>query len=195
MNNIVKIIFAIFLTACGACGPADLEVDEGETASLEQEPSFEVWDECSQEIGEHPCDFTLKDQRDKDWTLYDNYGKVILIDFSSMWCGVCVNMASTVQSIQDQYAADGFVWVTVLIDDEQGNQVDHSDLQRWVSSHGITTSPTLAGSRDMIDPTAQDGYPISSWPTLVIINREMVLVQGMYGWNETTARTWIEQEL
>jgi len=156
---------------------------------------FETWKECSQEIDSHPCNFTLQDHNNEDWTLYDNYGKVIVIDFSSMWCGVCVNMASSVQSIQDEYSSDGFVWITVLIDDEQGQQVDQADLQRWVDAHGLTTSPVLAGSRDIIDPTAQDGYPISSWPTLVVIDKEMVISYGIHGWNEHTVRSWIEQEL
>lgn len=192
----MKIALTIFLTACGACSPAELEtIVEGETATIDDGYSFETWDECSQEIGSNPCNFTLQDSNGDDWTLYDSYGKVILIDFSSMWCGVCVNMASDAQSIQDDYSPDGFVWVTVLIDDEQGQQVDQSDLQRWVGSHGMTSSPVLGGSRDMIDPTAQDGYPVSSWPTIVIINKEMVLSHGIHGWNEQTVRSWIEQEL
>ena len=33
------------------------------------------------------------------------------------------------------------------------------------------------------------------WPTMVVIDREMVLLNGINGWNETTVRAWVESLL
>jgi thiol-disulfide isomerase/thioredoxin len=198
INLIKKIIFPVFLIACNnsGCTPKlEEQTDTEEVVTEEEGYAFETWEECSQVPGEHPCNFTLQDHKGNDWTLYDNYEKVMVIDFSAMWCSVCANIAPDAQAFQDDYASQGFLWVTVLIDDEGGEEVDQSDLERWVDAYGMTTSPVLGGSRDMVDLTAEDGYPITSWPTLVVISREMVLANGINGWNESTIRAWVEQEL
>jgi hypothetical protein len=33
---------------------------------------------------------------------------------------------------------------------------------------------------------------VTSWPTLVIIDRNMVLQHGLNGWNEGTIQGWVE---
>ena len=33
------------------------------------------WDDCSNELGQHPCDFKMVDQNGKKVELYDFYGK------------------------------------------------------------------------------------------------------------------------
>ena len=35
--------------------------------------------------------------------------------------------------------------------------------------------PVLGSDRNMIDYSAKTGYPITSWPTLVVIDKQMVL--------------------
>jgi len=34
------------------------------------------WEDCSQEMGDHPCDFTLVDQHGEEFSLYDHHGKL-----------------------------------------------------------------------------------------------------------------------
>ena len=57
-----------------------------------------------------------------------------------------------------------------------------------------TAVPILAGSRDLIDVTdpLEDGYPITSWPTIVVIDQSMVLKHGINGWHESTVQGWVE---
>lgn len=161
------------------------------------EPSPITWTDCDQWPGSHPCDFTLKDKDGNEWNLYDHYGTVMVIDFSTMWCSVCKRIAPDAQAFQDKYIANGydFMWVTVLIDDATGGTVESSELSAWVNEYGMTTSPVLAGDRDMVDLSGIDGYPISAWPTLVVITDEMVLYQGLNGWNETTIFGWVDEVL
>ena len=50
----------------------------------------------------------------------------------------------------------------------------------------------LLGDRSLVDLTAETGYPVSGWPTLVVIDQEMVLQHGINGWNEATVRGWVQ---
>ena len=47
-------------------------------------PAPEVWSDCGGMIGDHPCDFSLVDQNGDTFTLYNNYGKLIVLDFVSL---------------------------------------------------------------------------------------------------------------
>ena len=70
MNLKLLSIFALFLLAC----PAELEIKStGEPAVDER--AWETWDACSQEIGDHPCNFKLVDHNGEEVELYDFYGK------------------------------------------------------------------------------------------------------------------------
>jgi len=192
---------AIILLVVGcntACAP-ELEADPAEADTsppevVEEEPAEDAWitwDTCSQIPGNHPCNFELMDQNGEMVELYDFHEKVIILDLSAMWCGVCNNIASKGDELVNDYGAENLIWITVLIDDATGEAPDLTDLQYWVTTYGINT-PVLAGDRTMIDSTAQTGYPISSWPTLVVIDQNMVLRYGINGWSESMIRNWIE---
>ena len=170
------------------------DTEENSSDSIDTGPSPVTWTDCDQWVGSHPCDFTLKDQNQNDWNLYDHYGTVILIDFSTMWCSVCKSVASDIEMFQEQYTAAGhnFLWVTVLIEDSQRGEVDPADVTAWVNEYSVTSSVVLASSRDMIDLSGKDGYPITSWPTFVLIDDEMVLTHGLNGWNESVVLGWID---
>jgi hypothetical protein len=159
-------------------------------------PAPVTWTDCNQWPGSHPCDFSLVDQYGDTFTLYDNYDTVMVLDFSTMWCIVCKNIAPLVQPHQDTYGPQGFLWVTVLLEDTVGNDPDETDIQEWATAYGIIDSPVLAGSRaDFVDLTGMDGYPITAWPTFVVIDRGMVLTNGLNGWNEDTIMGWVEDAL
>jgi hypothetical protein len=159
-------------------------------------PAVATWTDCDQWPGSHPCDFSLVDQYGDTFTLYDNYDTVMVLDFSTMWCSVCKSIAPDVQIHQDTYGPQGFLWVTILIEDAQGDDPDETDIQDWATTYGIVDSPVLAGNReDFVDLTGMTGYPISAWPTLVVIDREMVLYNGLNGWNENVILGWVEANL
>ena len=60
---------------------------------------------------------------------------------------------------------------------------DAEDLLRWVENHNIQESKVLKGSRNMIDISGNDGFPLTSWPTFVFIDKEMVIYHGVAGWS------------
>ena len=138
----------------------------------------------------------LMDSNEEYWELYDLEGNIILLDFSTMWCGPCQNAAATAQEFQDIYEDDQFQYVTILVEDEEGIPVDYEDLRRWVEFYGLISVPTLLGNRDLID--AQDpsqGYPVSSWPTFVFINRDLTVYHGLYGYSEEWLHSLIQEML
>lgn len=194
----LKLLPLIFAIACGSCGPAELK-----TAGLDTSPEvpedpypWATWETCAHNIGDNPCNFSLMDQNDEQVELYEHYGKVIILDFSVMWCGPCNSIAPLADQYTEIYGEDNFVWLTILVEDQTGGIVEISDLQSWATMHN-TAVPILAGSRDLIDITEplEDGYPITAWPTMVVIDRTMKIHAGMNGFNQSTIESWVNSLL
>lgn len=161
-------------------------------------PALITWTDCGGNPGDKACDFTFTDQHENEWRLYDHYGTVMVLDFSTMWCGVCQNIAPLAQPHQDDYTSAGhdFLWVTVLVDEMTwGEPPSLQDIQDWADINGMSTSPVLAGDRTIIDTTAVDGYPISSWPTLIVVDETLTIHNGLRGWNESTVLRWVDEVL
>lgn len=195
--------FALCLFGCfGAC--LDIKSDPVETATEEVEITEEVeevwqpsWDTCSYKLDDHACDFTLKDQNGNDWQLYSDEirGNIVVLDLTAMWCGPCNTAASEAQEIYDLYKDKGVLYVSIIIDDAQGDVVDLADVQDWIQRHNITTAPVLAGSRDMVDYTAETGFPTTSWPTFLLIDRDLVVRWGLHGYSRQMIEEAINAQL
>ncbi len=169
LKNFLTVAMISLLTACSACGPAQLEVD-----SVEVDPyPFATWESCSQAVGEHPCNFTLKDQHDEDVSLYDFYGSVIVLDLSAMWCGPCQAAGSDVQATVERFSEHDVRYITVLVDDPYRQPPSLAFAQSWATNLGIVTEPVLQGSRDFLSEDPTTGWPLSSWPTFVLITADM----------------------
>jgi thiol-disulfide isomerase/thioredoxin len=190
------ITFLLFLL--GACTPAlQSEDTSAYDTQAEEKLSVGIYADgvCGHSIGDEICDLVLKDQNDELWRLYDLKGDVIVLDFSTMWCGPCQSAASTMQAMQDFYDSEGFEYITILIEDTTGGEIDAEDAQEWANLFGIRTQPVLQGSRDLIDGDPSLGYPISSWPTFVFIDRDLEVFWGVYGYSEEYLKAVIEDML
>tara|TARA_Y100001973_G_C5186300_1_gene328073 strand:+ start:955 stop:1533 length:579 start_codon:yes stop_codon:yes gene_type:complete len=182
---ISKIIPALLVFGCAA------ELKTSEAA----EEDIITWDACSQTITDHPCDFSLVDQHGEDWGLYNNIGRVIILDFSTEWCGACHAAAITAQEIQDEYEDYGVLYVTILVEDAIGNPGSPELVEKWSNHYGMTTAPVLAGDRSMLDTSGQglDGWPITSWPSFFVITEDMILSAKHSGFSEASIRALVER--
>jgi thiol-disulfide isomerase/thioredoxin len=178
----VAALFCAFLfTGC----PGKPEVD-----SVEVNPI--TWDTCSYTIDDHPCDFVLQDQTGQPWRLYDNLGSIIVIDFSTEWCGYCQIAASVAQNLANDYLDAGVIYVTIMVEDVTGAPGSVELVERWSEYFGIT-SPVLAGDRSMVDPLGISGWGVSGWPTFFFIDREMILHGNIRGWSEVAIRDHLDR--
>jgi thiol-disulfide isomerase/thioredoxin len=134
------------------------------------------------------------DQNGNMVELYDHHGKVIVVDLSTMWCGVCNNIATEGDEWLRDYGADDFIWLTILVDNVTGDPPTLEDIQQWATQYNISV-PVLVGDRSFVDLNAETGYPVTGWPTLVVIDQDMVLQYGINGWNESVIRGWVQSLL
>ena len=148
-------------------------------------------------VGDKACNFRLLDQNEEIWELYDHIGDVIVLDFSTVWCGPCQIAGHHTQTLQDGYQSQGVQIVTVLIDGPTGGVAPTpEDITEWVTSHNITTAPILQGSRDkMFDSLGIEGYIIGAYPTYVYIGRDMKFYKAHVGYSDEYVRQTIEEGL
>lgn len=154
--------------------------------------------ECGFKPGDIACDFTLFDQDDNKVSLYDFKGKTILLDFSTVWCYWCNVAAMYEVELVNLYKDNGFEWVTVLVENKNGKRPSCSDLKAWVDKYSIE-SPVLSGKKeellDLKDDGVDAGYRCGGFPTFVIINKDMQIVEYIYGWGEDLIKKRIEEAL
>ncbi len=191
-----NLLLLLFLAGC----PAKLETTKEDSAAFveptpPEPPVFGVneRDDCNQTtIGSNVCDLVLLDQNGEIWRLYDHAGKIIILDFSTAWCGPCQIAGHRTQPIQDEYQED-VVFVTLLINGMTGEPATPQDVQDWVVGHNITTAPVLEASREYVmDPAGITGYLVGGFPTYVYIDRDMKISNAHVGFNEPYMRSILD---
>tara|TARA_B100000989_G_scaffold47307_1_gene30780 strand:- start:14149 stop:14739 length:591 start_codon:yes stop_codon:yes gene_type:complete len=167
-----------------ACGPSKLETTEVNDTQSEQVDEIPTEfgvigsSDCMQfGVGDKACNIVLYDQ-DKDiWQLKEQNNKIVVLDFSAMWCGPCQFAGSYTQQIQDQHP--DVIMATLLIDGyTAGLSPTDDELDEWVSSHEITTAPVLYASRDLVFDqigNGAEGYNITGFPTYVYIDKNGII--------------------
>tara|TARA_Y100000310_G_scaffold243312_1_gene247770 strand:+ start:335 stop:937 length:603 start_codon:yes stop_codon:yes gene_type:complete len=184
-----NLLFLSFLVLCIACSPGHAPIDEHDDDDVEDvediaplyDPGVD-WKDCGSAEGDHPCNIIAVDHNGDQFDLYANYGSLIVIDLSAMWCGPCNSAGAHAQKVQDQYASDDLIYVTVLIENHHGVPPTEADIQDWATDYGNTTSPVIAGDRSML--TSSGGpWALTSWPTFFYIDREMIIRDVDRGYN------------
>lgn len=94
-------------------------------------------------VGQVAPDFRLLDQNGDDVSLWQFYGRPVVLDISTMWCRPCQQLATGAADTAQAYAADGLVYLTVLPENVQGDPPTTDDLDAWVQAFGLD-SPVVA---------------------------------------------------
>ncbi len=150
-------------------------------------PSPITWDTCSGVEGDHPCNLMGPDQNGDTFGLYANFGRPIVLDFSTGWCGPCRQAAQHAEEVQEAYSAHNVLYVTVLIETSNGSIPTQADINQWADEFGLEESLVVGGSRALLE-SGGGSWPLSGWPTFYYIDRNMVLrdIDRGYNANEIT---------
>lgn len=119
-------------------------------------------------VGQVMPDFLLMDQNGDEVALWQFYGSVIVLDISTMWCGPCKDLAKDVTETWHEYDDRGFMYLTLLPEDDQGQVPDQEDLQRWAGDYDIE-APVL--SDDI--RRSYEMAPDAAYPRVYVIDRGM----------------------
>ena len=183
----------LFIALLSGCEPTNVEFElVGDTNTSEEIIEF---DDCGYETGLHSCNFTFLNQDGEEVSLYDFYGKTIILDFSTMWCYYCQQAAYDIPSSLELFKNDNIVYITLLVENFAGVEPSQDDLIEWVDHFGLT-SPVLASPREeIIDANSETGFDVSSWPAFFFIDKEMMMNSYIRGYNQEMINTAIANTL
>ena len=140
--------------------------------------------------GEVFPDLRMMDQHGEETSFWQWYGCVIAVDVSPMWCAPCRQLAKEVDHTWKDYRDQGFVYITMLPENSQGDVPDKGDLNDWAKA-GDITAPVLRDSEGYSYDLAPDG----AFPRILIIGRDMTIENGQVTPEDAAIRAAIEAAL
>ncbi len=140
--------------------------------------------------GEVVPDFLLNDQFGDPVSLWQFYGQVVVLDISTIWCQPCQQLAMGVEETSQDYADEGFVYLTVLAEDVTGGVADQAELNSWVDMFELTSPVISDPDKDYSSRAGVNG----TYPLVLVLDREM-RVEARLGPDEPAIRAAIEDVL
>ncbi len=142
-------------------------------------------------FGETPPDMCMLDQFGNEVSLWQFYGQLILLDISAEWCAPCQELATEVDHTWKDYEDQGFMYLTILTEDENSNIPNQEVLEKWATDFDIS-APVLSDSEGFRTKLV----PTGAYPRLMIIDRTMkIAVDNVIPANDDTIRAKIEEHL
>ena len=125
-------------------------------------------------------DFTVKDLDDKDVSLSQYKGKVVLLNFWATWCEPCREEIPWLIQFQNKYSAKGFTILGIAVDEEGKKVVQPYVLKERFDVNGTPTPmnyPILIGNDSIGDKFGG----LIGYPTSVLISRDGRVVKKITG--------------
>ena len=187
------------LLALLSCGPAELKTNkladtESPSAVIPEEFGVNEAPDCNQKnIGSNVCNIFLYDQFGSIWELYEHREKIVVLNFSTSWCGPCQVAGMSAQGIHDHYNGE-VEFVTLLVDGyTHGIAPTEDEIINWVETHNITTVPILQASREyVVDPAGITGYLIAGFPIYIFLDKTLTIKDAKVGFNENLVKQTID---
>jgi len=121
-------------------------------------------------IGFIATNFSEQNSNGDQVTLDQFRGNVIILTFSTMWCGPCRMETSELVEIYNQYKEQGLEIFQIIYQDEEGHAADLSDLARWIDEFGIIFTVCTDPNQSTVNT-----YQFSSLPFNIVIDRDFVI--------------------
>jgi thiol-disulfide isomerase/thioredoxin len=112
----------------------------------------------------------MLDQNGDMVPMWQFYGQVILLDISAEWCAPCQELAEGVDHTWLEFKDQGFMYLTLLTEDNNSASPGQDVLQEWANEYEIT-APVLSDT---------EGYkmqlvPNGAYPRVMLIDRNMTI--------------------
>ena len=184
MINALLLIF-LFIT-CSASVEEVNESTKGESMQPIKPPGEEkiiikplVMEECGYNVGNVACGIHARNQ-DGSWQrLHEYEGKVILLEFGTLWCDFCLTAAFYHEDITKKFSKKKFQWVTVMLENWKGEKPFYEELREFGIMYGMEEYPIWAGEKRLI----KDKWPVHSVPTFFVINKNFKITAIVQGWD------------
>lgn len=142
--------------------------------------------------GQVPFDFRMISQTGDEVGLWQFYGSVIILDISTMWCSPCRKIAADVRDTYLSYREDGFMYVTLLPEDVEGQVPDLAELNDWANAFDIGDAVPVLQDKQGYSYTVE---PNALYPAVLLIDREMRIVAERLSPDDEVIRAAIEDVL
>jgi len=130
---------------------------------------FLGWQAYSDSRPEIRPEFSLPDLHDRQRSITEWDGKVIVLNFWASWCPPCIHEIPMFMDLQEDYADDGLQFVGVAMDRQEDAKRFFDELEmNYPSMHGIH-QVTRVGELY--------GNTMGTLPYTVIINRDGHIVE------------------
>lgn len=127
--------------------------------------------------GEVAESFALTDQYDETVRLHDFCDQVVLLDFSAGWCGACQSEAPVLQAFFEERQADGFMAVTVYMENADSSSPTLEETKEWAETYGLTF-PVLLDDGVYGPFASATGQGTIGLPLMVLVDRGVVVTMN-----------------
>lgn len=135
-------------------------------------------------------DVRLADQFGQEVSLWQFWGQVVALDVSTMWCAPCQELASNAETLLAEYTSEPVIFVTILLEDTEGDPPDQADLAEWVKAFDISTPVLQDGDRVTGGAVRQGQYP-----ALLVIDDDLEVVARISPPDEGVLKDAIDEAL
>ena len=139
MKRISYFLLALLAISCGGANKQTSESQEAPQTTVEAKDSVVVYEhDYLVKVGDIAPDFTLSYTDGKEFTLSQMRGKVVMLQFTASWCGICRNEMPHIESDIWQRHKENPDFVLVGVDREETKEV----VEAYTNKLG-TTYPML----------------------------------------------------
>ena len=187
MKNFIFISIALLLLSCGNNGTQNSQTVADNSAQQQEAQNTQVVYENNYlvKVGDVAPDFTLPLTDGTEFTLSKNRGKVVMLQFTASWCGVCRKEMPFIERDIWLPNKDNNDFVLVGIDREEPLE----EVKKFAETTGVTYPLALDGNADVFASYAERKSGITR---NILIDRDGRIVKLTRLFNEQEFKELVE---